>query len=432
MLPLDTVNTDGTLKNATQLQLWFKQLASGGVAGVMTDVWWGVVEPQPQKYNWSPYLQIAQIASDSNLDLAVTLSFHKCGTNVGDACYIPLPGWVLSVGRVTPDIWYIDQQKSTDDEYLSLATDTLALFPNNNRTGLDLYRNFIDSFASAFTDFMRKGVLVDVQVGLGPAGELRYPSYQLQDNKWQYCGIGEFQCYNKYMLQSLQQAAQNVGHPEWGHAGPSNAGTYNSRPQDTGFFSDGGSDNYNSAYGQFFLNWYSQQLLSHADRVLALAATRFQSFGVAVTAKVSGIHWWYGTTSHAAEATGGYYNTNNNNAYLQIANLLAKYSVDFDFTCLEMTDSDSACASQPQELVKQAILATRQVGIHFCGENALPICSSSGCTQSAFDTIYEEATQYGVITRFTFLRLDSNLVISPSWESFTAFVKRMARPSPIE
>ena len=28
--------------------------------------------------------------------------------------------------------------------------------------------------------------------GLGPAGEMRYPSYQLQDNKWQYCGIGEY------------------------------------------------------------------------------------------------------------------------------------------------------------------------------------------------------------------------------------------------
>jgi len=30
-------------------------------------------------------------------------------------------------------------------------------------------------------------------------------------------------------------------------------GNYNSRPSDTGFFSDNGFDNYASAYGRFFL-----------------------------------------------------------------------------------------------------------------------------------------------------------------------------------
>lgn len=43
----------------------------------------------------------------------------------------------------------------------------------------------------------------------------------------------------------------------------------------------------------------------------------------------------------------GYYNTNGNNAYLQIAQMFAKYGVTFDFTCLEMTDSPT-CASSPE------------------------------------------------------------------------------------
>ena len=33
-----------------------------------------------------------------------------------------------------------------------------------------------------------------VEVGMGPAGELRYPSYQL--SKWTFPGIGAFQCYD--------------------------------------------------------------------------------------------------------------------------------------------------------------------------------------------------------------------------------------------
>jgi hypothetical protein len=42
--------------------------------------------------------------------------------------------------------------------------------------------------------------------------------------------------------------------------------------------------------------------------------------------------------------------------------MFAAYNADFDFTCLEMTDS-STCNSQPQELVKQTILASQKAGI---------------------------------------------------------------------
>lgn len=76
-------------------------------------------------------------------------------------------------------------------------------------------------FARTFADFMPK-LINQVQVGLGPAGEMRYPSYQL--DKWHYCGIGEFQCYDSFMLADLKQAAIQAGHPDWGYAGPNNAG----------------------------------------------------------------------------------------------------------------------------------------------------------------------------------------------------------------
>jgi len=40
-------------------------------------------------------------------------------------------------------------------------------------------------------EFLDAGVIVDIEVGLGPAGEMRYPSYP-QSQGWVYPGVGEF------------------------------------------------------------------------------------------------------------------------------------------------------------------------------------------------------------------------------------------------
>jgi beta-amylase len=37
-------------------------------------------------------------------------------------------------------------------------------------------------------------------VGMGPAGELRYPSYPESNGTWKFPGIGAFQCYDKVSL----------------------------------------------------------------------------------------------------------------------------------------------------------------------------------------------------------------------------------------
>lgn len=57
--------------------------------------------------------------------------------------------------------------------------------------------------------------LTEVTVGLGPAGELRYPAYPEGDGRWRFPGVGEFQCYDKYMLADLKAAADAAGRPEW-------------------------------------------------------------------------------------------------------------------------------------------------------------------------------------------------------------------------
>lgn len=38
---------------------------------------------------------------------------------------------------------------------------------------------------------------------MGPAGELRYPSYPMADKIWEFPCIGAFQCYDEvYILES--------------------------------------------------------------------------------------------------------------------------------------------------------------------------------------------------------------------------------------
>jgi beta-amylase len=116
--------------------------------------------------------------------------------------------------------------------------------------------SFRDSVLNNNTD-----IITEIMVSLGPAGELRYPAYPL--SRWSFPGVGEFQCYDRYMLASLKQAATAVGHPEWGTGGPSNAGTYSDNANNVPFFQEGQFDNYASDYGKFFLNWYSSVLIQH-------------------------------------------------------------------------------------------------------------------------------------------------------------------------
>lgn len=41
-------------------------------------------------------------------------------------------------------------------------------------------------------NYLEADFIIDIEVGLGPAGELRYPSY-VENQGWVFPGIGEFQ-----------------------------------------------------------------------------------------------------------------------------------------------------------------------------------------------------------------------------------------------
>jgi len=454
MLPLDSVwvtrkngRNRSVLKKEKALELALHTFKQSGVEGVMIDVWWGIVERAgPRDYDFSAYNRLFRKIASAGLKIQAVMSFHGAGGNVGDTCKVLLPDWVLDVGARNPDIFYTDKQGFRNEEYLSLGCDQEPLF--GGRTPIDMYRDFVDAFVSQFSNLLGTSI-TEITVGLGPAGELRYPAYPEGDGRWRFPGIGEFQCYDKYMLEDLRRCAEAVGHPEWGHGGPHDAGGYNSRSWETGFFACNGGT-FDSPYGQFFLSWYSSLLLKHAHNVLGavsevlnrpgakveLKAARQCSNGCcsyefepccSLGVKLAGVHWWFKTRSHAAELTAGYNNTADHNGYNAIFEVVKQYNARVSFTCVEMRDCEHPPEAQcsPQGLLHQIVECSRRWGVTLSGENAL-----QRYDEYALSRIMESAIGINAcadrMEQFTFLRMAD--LMFDNWAVFQSFVNRMNSP----
>ncbi|KAL3829663.1 hypothetical protein ACJIZ3_018465 [Penstemon smallii] len=423
MLPLGTISMDCELVDPDDLIKQLQILKSINVDGVMVDCWWGIVEAHaPQQYNWSGYKRLFQIVRDLELKLQVVMSFHKCGGNIGDDVHISLPQWVMKVGSINPDIFFTNSEGRQNHECLTWGIDKERVL--RGRTAVEVYYDYMRSFRIEFNEFFEEGIISEIEIGLGPCGELRYPSYPAKHG-WNYPGIGEFQCYDKYLMKSLEKAAKARGHSLWGK-GPDNAGSYNSKPQETKFFCDGGD--YDSYYGRFFLKWYSQVLIDHGDRVLALAKWAFEDTPIA--AKLSGIHWWYKTASHAAELTAGFYNYATRDGYAPIASMLKKHETALNFTCVELRTLDQQedfpeALADPEGLVWQVLNAAWDVSIPVASENALPCYDREG-----YNKILENAKPLKDpdgrhLSAFTYLRLGPDILEMQNLMEFERFVKRM-------
>ncbi|WMV40216.1 hypothetical protein MTR67_033601 [Solanum verrucosum] len=421
MLPLDTISIGGNMNKPRAMNASLMALKSAGVEGVMVDCWWGLVEKDgPLKYNWEGYDELVKMVQANGLKLQVVMSFHQCGGNVGDSCSIPLPPWVLEEISKNPDLVYTDRSGRRNPEYISLGCDQLPVL--RGRTPIQVYTDYMRSFRERFKNYLGD-VIVEIQVGMGPCGELRYPSYPESNGTWRFPGIGEFQCYDKYMKASLAASADAMGNESWGRGGPHDSGQYNQFPEETGFFKKDGT--WNSEYGQFFLEWYSRKLLEHGDTILASAEGIFKGTSCKLSGKVAGIHWHYNTRSHAAELTAGYYNTRNKDGYLPIARMFAKRGVVFNFTCMEMRDGEQPHSANcsPEGLVRQVKNATRNVGVELAGENALERYDGGGYAQVLSTS---RADSGNGLSAFTYLRLNKRLFEPENWRNLVEFVKNMS------
>ncbi|KAL4573020.1 hypothetical protein LXL04_019813 [Taraxacum kok-saghyz] len=424
MLQLEIITTDNVLKDKEGLEKQLKQLKEAGVDGVMCDVWWGIVESKgPKQYDWSAYRTLFQLVQDYKMKMQVVMSFHQCGGNIGDVVNIPIPHWVREVGVTDPDIFYTDRAGNRNVEYLTIGVDNQPLF--GGRTAIEMYSDYMKSFKENMVDFLEAELFTDIEVGLGPAGELRYPSYP-QSQGWAFPGIGEFQCYDKYLKADFEEAARNMGHPEWKF--PNDAGEYNDIPDETGFF---GSKGYLSEKGKFFLTWYSNNLLIHGDQILDEANKAFMGCKVKLACKISGIHWWYKDETHAAELTAGYYNLNYRDGYRPIARMLSRHYAAFNFTCLEMRDSQqpSIAKSGPQQLVQQVFSAVKREEGVMAGENALERYDRKGYNQMLLSVrpngVDRKEAPKLKMEALTFLRLGDELLLKKNYNLFKKFVKKL-------
>jgi len=408
-----------------KLTKWFGKLKNAGAHGVMMDFWWSIAEKYPGKYDWSDYDPILIVLKELGLKVQAVMSFHVCGECDGDEAYVPLPQFVTNLAKTNPSILFLDERGVPSYECLSFGVDHERIFPGpkgpNTRTALEMYTDFMTNFRIHFADYI-PNTIVEVQVGLGPSGELRYPSYSL--SKWQFPGIGAFQCYDNYLAKSCFWKT-------WVSPPQGVLPDYNQTPDKTSYFCENGT--VTTRDGRTFMRWYFDTMYNHGDDMLKRANSVFKNSGVKLSAKVAGIHWFAKHPTRAAECIAGYYiNSSTNlfyqfNAYKELANLFKWYGVTFLFTCFEKKDIDEMpeAMASPELLVRETSDMAVRTNVSFGGENALQFYDLESY-QMVLDQINHCQMKGVNFVSFTLLRLDEKLITGKNYILLRSFVKQLS------
>lgn len=381
--------TEITDWNAFEAKL--KTMKENGVYALTTDIWWGMVEGKADnQFDWSYYEKYADVVEASGLKWVPIMSTHQCGGNVGDDCNYPIPSW----------LWKKDNIENMAFESESGYLNKEALAPWWKGAAKQ-YEEFYRSFAKQFAD--EEDLIAKIYLSGGPAGELRYPSYQFADG-WDWPERGQLQAYTdgakkdfqnamkkKYKNVEKLNAAWGTAYKKWHEIGPPANGDE--------FFTSGTA--YETAYGQDFMSWYQGALEVHMKNISKAAHKQFdRTFDVPIGVKISGVHWKMNDPEmpHAAEYSTGYYN------YERLLDGVKKADLALTFTCLEMDDNNAQAApyySAPKTLVTQIATLANERGISLNGENALAMINN----EWGFDNSAEMTFNYG-FDGFTLLRMN--------------------------
>ncbi|KAL9266784.1 Inactive beta-amylase 9-like protein [Drosera capensis] len=415
-LPLDTVSECHTVNHAKAITAGLKALKLMGVDGVELPVWWGLVERDSLgKYEWSGYLAVAEMVQKVGLKLHISLCFHACRE-----IKLALPDWVCRISEDHPGLFFTDRSGNQFNSCLSFGVDDLPVL--DGKTPIQVYQGFCKSFKSTFAPFMGS-TITDITVGLGPDGELRYPSSHLASKiNNDPPGVGEFQCYDQHILNHLKQHAEEMGNPLWGNSGPHDAPSYNNPPMVNSFFKDEGGS-WDSPYGDFFLSWYSSQLISHVDRILSLASTTFRDTRVSISGRVPIIHSWCKTRSHPSELTAGFYNTVNRDGYEPVAAMFAKHACEMILPGMDLLDEHMPRHSSPQSLLEQIKAACKKHGIIICGENASASVLPGGFQEIRRNLLSDESR----VNTFMYQRMGASFFSPEHFPLFSEFVRGFSR-----
>ncbi|GFP81900.1 inactive beta-amylase 9 [Phtheirospermum japonicum] len=426
-MPLDTVSSSNKINHARAIAAGLKALKLLGVAGVELPVWWGVAENEAMgKYDWTGYLAIVEMVQKLGLEIHVSLCFHASSENK-----ISLPQWVSKIGESEPSIYFTDRSGQQFKDCLSLAADDVKVL--DGKSPLEVYKGFFESFKSTFSRFLGSTITVrrfismvydvGLTIGLGPDGELRYPSHHHPaKNNSSPIGAGEFQCYDKIMLADLKHHAETHKNPLWGLGGPHDAPSYNQHPISGGFFTEN-NGSWETPYGDFFLSWYSGRLIRHGDRVLSLAASTFQDSQITLSAKIPLIHTWCKTRSHPSELTGGFYNTVDRDGYQPVVEIFSRNSCGVILPGLDLVDEDqlSEFRSSPESIIAQIMGSCRKHGVEVSGQNSL--------VSGGFERIKKNLSGGNEMVRlFTYQRMGAYFFSPEHFASFAQFVRGLNEP----
>lgn len=226
------------------------------------------------------------------------------------------------------------------------------------------------------------------------------------------------------MLSNLKQHAEATGNPYWGLGGPHDAPSYDQPPNSNAFFKDHGGS-WESPYGDFFLSWYSNQLINHGDRLLSMASSLFEDTEVEIFGKLPLMHTWYGTRSHPSELTSGFYNTCLRDGYEEVAQMFARNSCQMMLPGMDLSDEHQPLdsLSSPELLLKQIRTACRKHGVEISGQN-----SSVTGAPGGFERIKKNLLGENVVNLFTYQRMGAYFFSPEHFPSFTSFVRSLNQP----
>jgi hypothetical protein len=362
------------------------------------------------------------------------LSFHECGGNVGDTVNISLPEWVWTEiakkANLDPEaLKFKSEEGHTSTEFISFWADHLAK---------EHYENVMRKFQDHFAD--KASGIGEVNISMGPAGELRHPSYNKHDPDAGYPTRGRLQAYSELAIASFREWALKK------YNGIEGLRTAWNLPQLTedqilppgdaqGFFDR--NDHINLQYGRDFFDWYSDSLLDHGRTMLGSALNIFGQkgaafYGIDIGAKVPGVHWRLGHWDNGnivfekrlAELAAGLIRTSlgdwnqEGHGYGPLQSMLQEVQparpgqgnrIVPAFTCLELPDgqdADSHPESLPHTLATWFGEAAENKGLWLKGENALSGALYNNYDWDLMDHLLDLPNQFnGTYHGLTFLRL---------------------------
>lgn len=410
-----------------------------GVEAVSVDVWWGLVQLTRGTSNWSYYDRVFSAIEDKGMKVVPIMSFHRCGGGPGDDVNIELPSWlrdfVQSEGGAQGDLLYQSEtgRESSDAIPPWLGEEVKTIYQEMAR--------FLHGFLTHYATQVQAEVFPEINISLGPTGELRYPSYSAADG-WCYPHRGYYQCYSESARRSFLRWVRS---PERACSWAAQYPDHEIRvpnghvPRGQGARADsfvGERLHLQPGYGQDFVNWYHQSLLDHGMRQLRAAIDTIKAdCGHLATApmigmKIPGVHWQWRCTGvpRYAELTAGLIpptrcyvpDAGSPTGYEPIFAMVKElalqtaWPIRVHFTALEMDDdtvpdwwpNDQEKKSMAHSLVGAVGRAAANAGVPLSGENALAnVDAPDSPTNVASWDYVRQSFDMGYFSGFTLLRL---------------------------